>query len=125
MRERGSADGLTRRDAERALRKLIEVEGAARPIAAGERRKTVDDAVNALRDKLALEGARLSYEQNCESMQRIHISPSLGDRRLDGLSRDDIERLALTMRRRGRAPKTIANVLKFLTLPYMPTDVGG
>jgi hypothetical protein len=47
VRERGSAEGLTRRDAERVLRKLIEAKGAARPAPADEPRETLDDAVNA------------------------------------------------------------------------------
>jgi len=30
-----------------------------------------------LRERLAVEGARLSYRQNGESMQRIHASPAI------------------------------------------------
>ena len=41
-----------------------------------ERSRTVDDVADELRERLAIEGARLSYRQNCESMQRIHISPA-------------------------------------------------
>jgi hypothetical protein len=28
----------------------------------------------------------LSYRQNCDSMQRVHISPALGKRRIDAVS---------------------------------------
>jgi hypothetical protein len=114
VRERGSAEGISRREAERALRKLIEAEASRPPAVLDATPRTVDDAVNALRERLALEGARRSYEQNCESTQRIHISPALGSRQLGSVVREDIARLALGMLRRGLAPKTIANVMRFL-----------
>jgi hypothetical protein len=40
-------------------------------------------AANALRERFAIEGARLSHRQNTESMQRIHVSPTLGKRRIE------------------------------------------
>ena len=79
IRSRGEADGLTRAQAERAARTLIEKEGAKPERAVDERPRTVDDVADELRDRLLLEGARLSYRQNCESMQRVHISPALPD----------------------------------------------
>jgi len=48
---------------------------------------TVDQVANRLRNRIAIEGARKSYRQNLESMQRVHISPGAGQaqdrRRLD------------------------------------------
>jgi hypothetical protein len=44
VRERDSSEGISRRDAERTLRKLIEAEAAAPSRSVAERRKTVDDA---------------------------------------------------------------------------------
>ena len=37
---------------------------------------TVDEVADELRERLDIEGARLSYRQNCESMQRVHVSPA-------------------------------------------------
>jgi len=63
--------------AERELRRLLEADAEAAPLL--ERRdRTVDEAVDALRDRLATQGASKSYRGNCESMQRGHISPALG-----------------------------------------------
>jgi hypothetical protein len=47
-------------------------------------------------------------------MQRVHISPRVGSRKLDAVDRDAVEHLARTMLRNCLAPKTVLNVLKFL-----------
>ena len=75
---------------------------------------TVDEVADELRGRLEIEGARLSYRQNCESMQRVHVSPALGKRRVDTVKREDVERLARAMLKRGLAPKTVRNVMTFL-----------
>jgi hypothetical protein len=79
-----------------------------------ERSRTVDDAADELRERLAIEGARLSYRQNCESMQRIHISPTIGRRRIEtvtpALANEWIERTpvvgAARPKRAARATRT-------------------
>jgi integrase len=114
VRTRGEKDGLTRSQAEKAARKLMEAESVARTAAVLERSRTVDEAVEAFRGRLVIEGARLSYRQNCESMQRIHVSPALGKRRVESVKRQDIERLARAMLASGAAPKTVRNVMTFL-----------
>jgi integrase len=75
---------------------------------------TVDDAAEILRARLAMEGARRSYLQNCESMQRVHISPALGNRKVDSVRRADIDRLVRSLLARGLAPKTVRNTITFL-----------
>jgi hypothetical protein len=113
-RRRGEKDGLTKAEAERGLRRLIEKENL-RPRPPGHQPlPTVDDAVDQFRERLAIQGARLSYLQNCESMQRIHISPAVGGRRIDSVTRQDVERLGHAMLSRGLAPKTVRNVMTFL-----------
>jgi hypothetical protein len=77
VRPRGEKDGLTRTEAERALRRMIEAESMRRAPTVDERPRTVDEVADLLRDRLAVEGARLSYRQNCESMQGVHVSPVL------------------------------------------------
>jgi hypothetical protein len=100
--------------AERALRQLQEAEVREGPASNDGRGRTVDEAVDALRDRIAVEGGRKSYRQNCESMQRVHISPALGSRRVAEVSTAEVEALARSMLRRGLAPKTVRNVITFL-----------
>jgi hypothetical protein len=44
------------------------------------------------------------YRQNCESIQRMHISPAMGMRRLASITTDDVERLVRSMLRIVVAP---------------------
>ena len=101
VRMRGEKDGITRAEAERGLRRLIETESLRPAPPIDERPRTVDDVAGELRERLAIEGSRLSYRQNCESMQRIHVSPALGKRRIETVTRQDVERLAGSMLGRG------------------------
>jgi integrase len=47
-------------------------------------------------------------------MQRVHISPAIGTRRVDSVTHRDIEKLARSMLAKGSAPKTVRNVMTFL-----------
>ncbi len=47
-------------------------------------------------------------------MQRVHMSPALGNRRVDSVRRADVERLARSLLARGLAPKTVRNTITFL-----------
>lgn len=115
-RTSGNADGLTRPQAEQALRRVVAEEAAKLP---SERRLykevvTVDQVADLLRERLEIEGARRSYRQNCESMQRVHVSPALGKRRVASVTTEDVERLARAMLRRGSSRKTVRNTMAFL-----------
>lgn len=112
VRGRGEAEGLSRRDADRMLRRLMEAD-QVRLQPEGTTR-TVNEAADALRQRLVVQGSRLSYLQNCESMQRVHLSPALGARRVDGVTPTDVDRLARGMLERGLSPKTVRNVMTFL-----------
>jgi integrase len=114
VRTRGEQEGLTRRDAEREARRIIDAEIDHSPADPADPPPTVDEVVDQLRDKITIEGARLSYRQNCAAMQRVHISPAIGKRRVNGVTHRDIERLARAMLARGSAPKTVRNVMTFL-----------
>lgn len=107
------ASGLTRAEAERQFRKIQEAE-ERRPLRAGAERHTVDEVTDSHRRRLAVEGARKSYLQGCESMQRVHISPRIGDKPVDRVTIADIETVAATMLDRGLAPKTVRNVITFM-----------
>lgn len=113
VRQDGQADGLSRAEAERAFRRMQDTE-ERRPPPPTERGVTVSQAADALRRQLAVQGARKSYNEGCESMQRVHIAPRLGDKRLAKVSTEDVEQLAAAMLADGRAPKTVRNVVSFL-----------
>src|SRR4051794_19339819 len=114
VRPIGERTGLTRAQAEREFRRL-QSEAERRPApAGGQARHTVDEAADSLRRQLALEGARKSYLENCESMQRVHLAPRLGGRSLSQVTTADVDALAAGMLELGRAPKTVRNVLTFL-----------
>ena len=114
VRREGSSEGLTRAQAEREFRRLQDTEERSPAPPPDRPRVTVADAADALRRQLAVEGARKSYLQNCESMQRIHIAPHIGAKRVSDVKSSDVEQLAATILAAGRAPKTARNVLTFL-----------
>jgi integrase len=114
IRNAGESDGLTRAQAEREFRRLQDAEERAPKPIRGVRRPTVDEVGDSLRQALRLGGARPSYLEGCESMQRVHISPRIGGLAVDDLTTAHAEALATAMLADGRSPKTIRNVLSFL-----------
>jgi hypothetical protein len=104
---------------------MVELESRRPTPAVVERIRTVDEVAEAARERIALEGARLSYRQNCESMQRIHITPAMGAHRIDAVTQDDVERLAASMLRKGLAPKTVRNVMAFLHAVFAYAEAKG
>jgi integrase len=56
----------------------------------------------------------MSHRETVESHLRVHIAPALGRTAIDRLDDEQITRLALAMRRAGKSPKTIRNVLSTL-----------
>src|SRR3954463_3523580 len=59
VRTRGEKDGLTRAGAERESRRIIDAETDQSPVEPATPPPTVDEVVDQLRDKIAIEGARL------------------------------------------------------------------
>jgi integrase len=113
VRQPGTAEGLTRKEVESVFRKAREAEESKpRPQVAS--RVTVQDAADSLRRKLAMEGARKSYLEGCESMQRVHIVPGLGNAPVGAVDRPSVEALAARMLADGKSPKTVRNVISFL-----------
>ena len=47
-------------------------------------------------------------------MQRVHISPVIGKRKVASVKPEDVERLASRMLAKGSSPKTVRNVMTFL-----------
>jgi site-specific recombinase XerC len=106
--------GLTRAQAERAFRKMQEAEeDTPRPLP-GAHVPTVDEVIDSLRGRLELRGASKSYRENCEYMQRVHISPALGSRQAANVSTADVEVLARSLLKKGFADKSVRNMMGFL-----------
>ena len=114
IRRPGEDNGLTRAQAEREFRRLQDAEERAPRPVRGADTPTVDEVGGSLRQKLRLGGARRSYQEGCESMQRVHISPRLGALAITDVTTAHVEALASAMLADGRSPKTIRNVLSFL-----------
>jgi integrase len=114
VRTPGTSDGLTRAQAERFFRRLQDAEERAPRPVRGAIVPSVDEVCDSLRQKLRLRGARRSYLEGCESMQRVHISPWLGAKPVSEIRTAHIEALASSMLDAGLAPKTVRSVLTFL-----------
>lgn len=114
IRSPGGRDGLTRAQAERAFRRMQDEEDRAPRSARRADTPSVDDIADLLRRKQKLEGARKSYRENCESMQRVHISPRLGSLPVTEVSRSHVEALGGAMLGKKLSPKTTRNTLSFL-----------
>lgn len=114
IREPGATAGLTRTQAERRFRQMQQDEEIAPRRRADAERVTVADASASLRRRLAVEGARKSYLEGCESMERVHVVPRLGTLAVHEVTSTDVEALASSMLRRGLKPKTVRNVVTYL-----------
>ncbi|TMK99483.1 MAG: site-specific integrase [Actinobacteria bacterium] len=114
MRSSGERNGLTRAQAEREFRRMQEEEERTPRRTRGAESPAVAAAADSLRRKLKLSGARPSYLENCESMQRVHIAPRVGALPVSELTTVHVEALASAMLELGRSPKTVRNTLSFL-----------
>jgi hypothetical protein len=112
VRRPGTASGLTRREAEAQLRKLMLAEETT-PTPKAAARHTVDDAATALIEHKRVQGVSRSYLQTLSAAQRCHFGP-LGSMTLRKVHRRDVEAMSAALLARGLAPKTVSNTLKIL-----------
>lgn len=103
---RDRSDGLTKAQAEKALRQIREIE-APRGVAPN-RRVTMEEGGAELCRRLELKGRKKSHRLTVASDLRNHIVPFFGDRTLDRITPDDIERY-IAVKQRTLAIKTIRN----------------
>lgn len=113
VRPPGTSAGLTRSQAERALRRLQEAEERAPSRRREALPTTVSDAAESLRQAKVLEGARKAYLENLESMQRVHLDPTLGALGVASVTTAQVEAMIGRMLKAGLSPKTARNVLTF------------
>lgn len=114
VRQPGESTGLTRTQAERQFRKMQEAEELTPRPEPGAPIPTVEEVATAHRRRLELRGIRKSYREACESMQRVHIAPHIGERKITDLETADVEALARQLLKDGLAPKSVLNILGFL-----------
>jgi integrase len=108
----GARDGLTRTQAERRLREIMDADGDAPVLATPE--TTIAIAGKAFVEQLEARGRAKSHVETAESHLRVHLVRFFGDRPIGGISAADVTRLLVELRRSGRAPKTIRNVFSTL-----------
>ncbi len=105
-RSEARADGLTKAQAERVLRRMREID-APRPAPDGQR-VTMDEAGREFSRRLELKGRRKSHRLTVASDLRNHIAPFFAGKTLDRVRPEDIERY-VAAKRRTLAVKTIRN----------------
>lgn len=100
----GVRDGLTKAQAEQGLRRMLEAERTPAPAT----RLTVEEAGRELSRRLEMRSRKKSHRLTVASDLRIHLSPFFGERTLDQITPEDIERYIAT-KRKTLAIKTIRN----------------
>jgi len=110
IRRPGTREGLTRKQAEGVLRRLMSVEAATAP----EERLTVGEAGERLIDHLAALGRKRSTLTDYRSTVRVHLAPFFGDQALNRIGRQEVKAFIAAKARKGRALKSILNYLGLL-----------
>jgi integrase len=104
-RERGNRDGLTRAQAERELRRRIEVEEPA----GGAERASIEEIGRRFVANLEARGRKASTLAAHEGALRVHLVPFFGEKALARITVADVE--AFIASRRDWAPKSVRNYL--------------
>jgi len=106
VRSEGRADGLTKAQAERVLRRMREIE-SPRSAPDGQR-VTMEEAGEEFCHRLEMRGRRKSHRLTVGSDLRNHIAPFFDSKTLDRIRPEDIERY-IAAKRKALAIKTIRN----------------
>lgn len=106
----GTRDGLTRAQAEAALRKLI---GELRFVAPAGRVSFEEVAERHITHLEQVMQRKRSTIQDYRIMVRRHLAPHFGTTAIEKISPDDVERYMVVKRRAGYSPKTVINHLNF------------
>jgi integrase len=109
VRRPGSSSGLTRTQAEKRLRDLMDEVHVTTDVAV-----TVAVAGRAWLEALEAKGRAKSHIQTVESHLRVHLELFFKEKPLDRICEADVTRLLVKLRRRGLKPKTVRNVVSTL-----------
>jgi integrase len=104
----GSAEGLTVRQAETGLRKLMASVTATAPV--GERLTIAEVGAKYLAH-LERVGRKRSTIAAAEMTLRAHLEPFFAERALDAITHNDVHDLIAVMEGKGLAPKSIRNYI--------------
>jgi len=107
----GEKDGLTKTQAERALRKLID---AHVPTERAER-MTVGEAGERYAESREALGRSPTTVEDYRSLVRVHFDPFFDTVSIDKVTSLDIEQYMAEKRRDGRSPKSVSNDLALLS----------
>jgi integrase len=110
-REPGDRDGLTRRQAEARLRKLLDELAAAPRVV---ERMTLEEAGQRYLTHLAALGRRRSTLMDYESYLRVHLGPCFDRIPLDKVDRRHVEAFIAGELAEGRSPKSVRNYVGLL-----------
>lgn len=108
----GTRDGLTRRQAEAELRRLMAEVTVTRPV--GERLTIAELGSRYLPD-LERRGRKRTTVIAVELALRVHLRPFFGDRAVDSIRPEDVEDLVALMESKGLSPKSIRNYIGTLS----------
>ena len=108
-RKPGSRDGLTRSQAERELRRLMDAEETVR--APDRAAPTMAELGDMLAVRLQSLGRKRSTIETVDSHVRIHIAPWFDDTGIDEIDERRLEAFIASLGRRGCSPKTVRNVM--------------
>lgn len=114
MRSTLQPEGLNRAAAERRFVEMQQGEELSPRRLPDAKVLTVADASAALRQRLAIEGSRKSYLEGCESVERCHVIPAMGDRPCEDITLRDVEGFTMALMHKGLAPKSVRNILTYL-----------
>jgi integrase len=104
-REKGSSEGLTRSQAERELRRLIDQETDVATRVGMGLVKAAERYIN----HVEMRGAKKATVQDYRSYIRTHFEPFFAGRPLDSVKTIDVENFMRLKLRQGKAPKSIRN----------------
>lgn len=107
-RKVGPLDGMTRKQAERALQAMID--GDEAPGIVTHREDTVPAIGAKTLQWLEAKGRKKSHLETFERHVRVHMTPFFRDDAIARIDQDDIEAFMARLRRNGLAPKTIRNI---------------
>ena len=108
-RKPGSRDGLTRSQAERELRRLMDAEETVR--APDRAAPTMAELGDMLAVRLQSLGRKRSTIETVDSHVRIHIAPWFDDTGIDEIDERRLEAFIASLGRKGCSPKTVRNVM--------------
>jgi hypothetical protein len=87
VRRPGERSGLTRAEAEKQLRALIDDRSIIAPVGVG-----IAKAGEAAMRRLEMRGAKRTYRMNVEMVLRVHLVPAFGTKELARITEEDVER---------------------------------